>query len=162
MVVEKELIREIFGNSSVDTALEILCDEGHIFCSMAKSAETIETDVKKAYLEYQNTDCEKSLRHMIFCGNPCTFLEKKIDEGVRPDLIVVNTDRIRKAGELWKLIGQLMPSRVILGYREPGNGIYNKQLMVKNGFQIMKQEVKINDAISEKFCVGSSYKCNSD
>lgn len=162
MVVGEEFITETFGIGSVDTALEILCDEGHIFCSLAKEAETIEEDPQKAYQEYKNTVYQNSSKHMIFCGNPCDFLEKKIEDGDRFDLIVVNTDRIRKASRLWELIGMLTPSKVILGYREPERGRHNKHLMVMNGFEIMKEEVKMNDEISERFCVGSCNKRNSD
>lgn len=47
-MIEKEVITGILGIGSVNTALEIMCDEGNVICSLAREAETVDTDPEKA------------------------------------------------------------------------------------------------------------------
>lgn len=44
-------------------------------------------------------------------------------------MIVVNTDRLEKSCDIWKMIGILAPPVAVLGYREPERGEYNRSLM---------------------------------
>lgn len=154
MMMEKEIISGMLGVSSVNTALGIMCDEGNIICSLAREAEAVDIDPEKAFLEYESVNRKNLQEHIVFCGNPVTFLKKKIEEEKQFDMVVVNTDRLEKSHDIWKLIGILAPSVVVLGYREQEKGEYNRQLMRTNGFQIMKQEIELNRHITEKFCVG--------
>lgn len=153
-MIEKEVMTSILGIGSVNTALEIMCDEGNIICSLAREAEAVDTDPEKAYFEYASVNRKKSYEHIVFCGNPVTFLRKKIAEEKKVDMIVVNTDRLEKSCDIWKMISILAPSIVVLGYREQEKGEYNRRLMRTSGFRIMKQEVELNRQMSEKFCVG--------
>ena len=152
--MEKEVITDKLGVNLVNTALEIMCDEGNIICSLAKEAEAVDIDPERAYLEYESANRKNLQEHMVFCGNPVAFLKKKIEEEKQFDMVVVNTDRLEKSRDIWKLIGILAPPVVILGYREQEKGEYNRQLMRTSGFRIMKQEVELNHHITEKFCVG--------
>ena len=162
MAIEKEKISDILGIRPVDTALEIMCDEGNKICSLAKEVKTVETDPKKAYVEYENVNGDNSRRHFVFCGNPVIFLKKMIAEKARVDLVEVNTDRLADPPAIWKLIGILAPPIVILGYRDKEKGAYHRDLMQSSGFKIIKQEVELNEDISEKFCVGRSNKFHSN
>lgn len=162
MAAEKELLNNVLGIESADTALEIMRDEGNFICLLAREVETIETDPEKAYSEYGGDSREKTCNHMVFCGNPFAFLKKKISEKAQIDIILVNADRLKEPRKIWNMIGTLNPSRVILCYRESRKGVFNKKLMVANGFKITKQEVEFDNGISEKFCVGCSDKCDSD
>lgn len=64
-------------------------------------------------------------------------------------MIVVNTDRLEKSCDIWKMIGILAPPVVVLGYREPERGEYNRSLMRTCGFRIVKQEVQLHRQISD-------------
>lgn len=154
-MMDRKEVAEILEINQVESALEIMCDDGSIICSLAKQTEAIETDSVRAYLEYEKVNRKKFRRHMVFCGNPVRFLEKKIVEGTKFDIVVVNTDRLEEADAVWKQIGRLTPQKVILGYRKADRGDYNKKLMMKNGYQIIKPEVILDRDMSEKFCVGA-------
>ena len=51
------------------------------------------------------------------------------DKKKQIDMIVVNTDRLEKSCDIWKMIGILAPPVAVLGYREPERGEYNRSLM---------------------------------
>lgn len=64
-------------------------------------------------------------------------------------MIVVNTDRLEKSCDIWKMIGIRAPPVAVLGYREPERGEYNRSLMQTCGFRIVKQEVQLHRQISD-------------
>lgn len=84
------------------------------------------------------------------------------DEGIRYDIIIVNADRLQKPYEIWKRISILKPERVVLHCDGKESEICNRQLMMKNGYKIINQEVEKHGKVSRKFYVGSRNKFHSD
>lgn len=54
------------------------------------------------------------------------------------------------------------PKRVVLHCDGKESEVYNRQLMVKNGYKIINQEVEKHGKVSRKFYVGSRNKFHSD
>lgn len=52
--------------------------------------------------------------------------------------------------------------RVVLHCDGKESEVYNRQLMVKNGYKIINQEVEKHGKVSRKFYVGSRNKFHSD
>lgn len=139
------------------SVLEIMTGESdmiHSFVKGVRQVETIEADPASAYLASWKSVQAREQKHLVFCGQPHTFLRQKIDNYAKIDIVMIHADRLEHSRKVWSLIAILKPRWVILAYSNSRKGKYNKKLMEINGFKIIKQEGDITNGISERFCVG--------
>lgn len=162
MVVDREQVVKLLNLGMNDRVLEILSSDGKdigSFGGMVREMETVEDDPEKAYSGNRRVINVKAENHFIFCGNPYIFLKKKIEDHAEFDAVIVHVDRLEYPRKMWNLIEQLNPLWVILTYKMPGNGKYNKRLMEAYGFEIIWQENDLPNSIEERVCIGRNKKC---
>ncbi|MBQ6430350.1 MAG: 23S rRNA (uracil(1939)-C(5))-methyltransferase RlmD [Oscillospiraceae bacterium] len=131
------------GLTGAETVLDLYCGTGTITLCLARHAkQAIGVEVVDAAIEDAKRNAARNgiENARFFCADAGQAAQKLCDEGVRPDVIVVDPPRKGLSADVIGAIGEMAPDRVVYVSCDPATLARDVSLLCKNGYRLTHAE----------------------
>lgn len=135
------LAAEMAGLTGEETLLDLYCGTGTIGLSMARSArEVIGVEIVPQAVEdaRRNADQNGIGNARFLCADAGEAARRLEEEGVRPDVVVLDPPRKGCGGDVIQAIGRLCPRRVVYVSCDPATLARDCRLLGERGYAVRR------------------------